>query len=1266
MAALALAAVAGVDAAGASKQVYAYFGSESSGPLGGEFRQPHGIAIDSSGAGPANPGDVYVVDSDNNRIERFNSEGGFVSAWGAGVSSSSSGGNYEICTVAADCGTAVESGGNRTVAGDGGLANPQSIAVDQETGEVYVSDLGNHRIDVYAGDGTFLRAFGFDVVESGPDNAGGGYEICVAANGDVCKAGVAGSGTGQLGAVTVYGATLGIAISPPDGNPVTGTVFLADTANRRIDTYGLDGANPGSFGSSAQFDAAQPRQVAVDSRGIVYASNSRNGEEIERYDTSNADGAGVGFLAPIAGAESSPAGPLLAGERETGTAGLAAVPGTGGEPDVLYVLRDPPFGNTVVQQLGPVNKPGLLASPTGVDEEHGSQAGFTLTNGLGVNTVDKRLYISSEIIEGVSRNGVYVLDNVPVPTVAVDSIAGITATGATVNGTIDPGGPPDVSYRLEYSADGGVSWRSTPSTTLGSQNAPQAVGAALDPPLGLEPNTTYQVRLVATRPYNTPVFATSSFTTAPQAPLVETTGSPIRTATTALLQSRINPRNSPTAYRFEYGPTADYGQSTPPVSAGSGGLTEMASQTIAGLEPNTTYHYRLIGDNGAAGSPSFGQDMTVTTRASDAPLTHGSFPGPPGSDRAWEQVNAPDTGGNPVVGALAISDAGDRAVYQVAGGTPISEVGTLYDQFLAERTATGWQTKKIYPSRSAAPGGFWLGLAGSGDLSSLVDFNGDSATGAGSYWRLGAETAPGKLYESGPGSFKYYEVSADGSRAVALLAGSLDPAHRAAGLNLYDIASGSPKLVSMMPNGTAKCGVQSSSSAFDLPVNFPRRSTHWISPDGSLVFFPSEGENAACGSSVPPARLYMRDLGTQTTTLISGQPVSGPACPVAFVKATPGAVFFWTQTRLVAGDSPPSNCYGSANGDVYRYDIARGTSSCVTCLVPGVEADVIMDPGSGHADEQIAVAEDGSRVYFSSPHSLIAGQGPGIYRVDVATGGLAYVAPAGRVGESAQQGEAMTPNGSVVVFASSAASLNALTGSDNGGTPQYYRYDDRDRSLLCVSCPPDGSPPTGAVPVEGMLSTGSRDQAGPNLTPLDERGDFLFATPTPLAPSDINTARPGQDPGVGRDVYEWRDGQALLVSDGVTSWPSAESGPDISGMTPNGRDVFFTEAAQLTPDAPDAFRRLYDARIGGGFEFPQPQLPCPLEVCQGGAAGAPIGPFPGSTTFSGPGNLHPSNLHPKVPHRRRHGKSAKRRCPRHARRGCRKRRARRARSRRAR
>ncbi len=115
-----------------------------------------------------------------------------------------------------------------------------------------------------------------------------------------CTAGIAGAGAGQIGSTSASARTHGIAVSPPGA--AFDRLYLADSGNRRVNTYDLDGQNPASFGSATEFGTDQPRQLAVDSRGIVYASNDANNGEVERYDSLDANGGGVGFLAPI-GAE---------------------------------------------------------------------------------------------------------------------------------------------------------------------------------------------------------------------------------------------------------------------------------------------------------------------------------------------------------------------------------------------------------------------------------------------------------------------------------------------------------------------------------------------------------------------------------------------------------------------------------------------------------------------------------------------------------------------------------------------------------------------------------------------------------------------------------------------------------------------------------------------------------------------------------------------------------------------------------------------------
>jgi NHL repeat len=1608
-----------------AKEIFDFFGGK--GEQGGQFGSfPGGVALNTSGAGPANVGDVYVVDRANNRVERFGLEDNgtpslkddsyfFVSAWGADVAGPSGGSDYEVCSVATDCRKGVASGGNGTAAGNGSLDSPQGIAVDQDTGQVYVTDPGNNRVNVYGGDGVFLRSFGWDVVDSGPgqeaapserqevtvkasggkfslsfkgattgarglgrpkvDNTvtevtttsgefatgqaftallndtstypagtvitgiegetlilsqpgsfsgggpthplfgddldfdssaaevqaalnalptiggvggsvtvtggpgdgggtspyeiefdgsfaqggvrplessangltinsgkasaaiettqeGGVYEVCVATDGDVCQAGSPGSGVGQVGEPTFAGFSKAssIAISSADGSPATGTVFLTDTGNHRISSYDLDGSNPGSFGSAAVFtDDESPNSVAVDSRGIVYANGEGafSNAPIQRYDTENANGSGVGFLAPIArgvneeqlltiaatagtfklsfegettidlpfdatadefrtalgslpaigkgvdvvggpgsangsnpymitfnnwlGAKGVPqitvsngsvplkkgagatvvkiadGGPganeehwvtvnaaagqfKLAVDTETtvdlpfnatsaevvaalealpsigagnvsasggpgnvtgsspykitfggtlaatnvkdirtvagttplsGGSGMSVltktqgqtglIPGSGytlavdldedgGGPDtdVLYAARR--FG--LVQQLGPLNPPGLLAPPT-VDDARHITLGVAGSGSIAAEPATGRLFLIHEAPLGP---GVYLTGEAgPPPAVSLDSLSDVTDNSVTAHATINPNGPPDTSYHFEYSTDG-VNWRSTPTALLGRQEDPQAITETIEPPLfGLQPGTLYHVRLVYQRLFSTAVTTPAlTFTTDPAGPLAETTGSPLRKTTGLQLSGRVDPNNTTTSFHFEYGTegpcSANPCVATPTRLAGSGGNFAVVAERLTGLASATTYHYRVLADNGTGGQVA-GEDMTATTPASEAPLDHGRFPSAPGSDRDWGMVSVPDSGGNPAAAIDAFanrsfSSDGNRAIFSVTGGTPISETGSPAGQYLSRRIESiphqgGWQTQLITPPRAGLVGPDWRNIQATDDLSSLVARNSGIGVAEQSVWRYGPGLAAEKLFEAVPPQHLpvefWLQASSDGSVVAANIeGGALDPAYpkASAKLNLYEIGSGgAPQLLSLLPGETiATCGIEESSFVIT-------NSARSLSLDGRYAYFPSKGAGPC--NDAPATQLYVRDLVAEETRPVSAGALSGPECPAAFVRSLPGEAFFWTQTRLVGADSAPAGCSTASlapDGDLYRYEAATDSLQCLTCVIGGGDADIAVSFNSGvpQAAGSIAVSDDGSRAYLRSTHALLPGapeDESGVYRLALPGGELAYAGPI----SGSLSSLTATHDGAVLLFSSADPSLNPLgAGTTNGTTSQVYRYDDADHSLACLSCPFDGAAPAGALPSFGRIV-------------LDEAGQTAaFATPTALVSGDQNSAGAGQDPKVGQDVYEWRDGRLLLVTDGLTDWSAG--GPIATAISPSGRDLFFNAYAQYTPDALDAYQRVYDARIGGGFTYPKAPPPCPLEVCQGTPKGTPEERAPGTGSFVGPGN----------------------------------------------
>jgi|HubBroStandDraft_6_1064221.scaffolds.fasta_scaffold147195_2 hypothetical protein len=86
--------------------------------------------------------------------------------------------------------------------------------------------------------------------------------------------------------------------------------------------------------------------------------------------------------------------------------------------------------------------------------------------------------------------------------------------------------------------------------------------------------------------------------------------------TTATLKATIDPGYSDTTYRFEYGTSTAYGTSIPAPDANIGNGLEgpvsvVVGQGLTGLQPGTTYHYRVVAANSLG--ETVGPDQTFTT-----------------------------------------------------------------------------------------------------------------------------------------------------------------------------------------------------------------------------------------------------------------------------------------------------------------------------------------------------------------------------------------------------------------------------------------------------------------------------------------------------------------------------------------------------------------------------------------------------------------------------------------------------------------------------
>jgi hypothetical protein len=622
--ALAVVLLVPAAASAAPKGIVASFGQEGSAE--GQFSGVGGVAVNQTS------GDVYVVDSFNERVQQFDADGTFIRMWGGGVLDGSDAG--QVCAPDADpdCGMGSSgSGGEGQFAFGGWLANLH-VAAD---GSVYVADTGHHRIQQFTPDGVFVRMWGYGVQTGDP----GTLEVCDAGSG--CLPGQPGDGNGQLSS------PISVAVDPTSGD-----VLVADRDNSRIVRFTSSG------GYVSHFSHSSPNDVAVDVNGAVYAIEP--GAVVRKYDS--------------------------AGEQQP-----FSVPYTFGWPSQVATAGASVFITDANENGDGYNILELDATSGEHLETHRTANTSFEASGLAVNSATGRMYVGDGF-----NSRVFIFDD-PLHTATIEPSTDITTEGATLHGTVNPNGGFPTGYHFEVSVDG-ETWTSFPDTDVDVGNGSDPVEATADA-TGLEAGRHYQVRLVATNQFGARVESTGTegdFTTKPLPPIAITLPATQIRDTSAVVAGEIDPRNAETTYHFEYGTTTAYGTPVPMpgASAGAGGQPVIVTDTITGLQPNTTYHYRVVATN-AAGTTN-GENRTFTTR----PATTA----PPG--RAYELVSPAYKVGGTGVGhyyggpdavgraGYAAWDAERFAVHGQNGSVLTDGKMTFVDDWsFAERTPTGWVNK---------------------------------------------------------------------------------------------------------------------------------------------------------------------------------------------------------------------------------------------------------------------------------------------------------------------------------------------------------------------------------------------------------------------------------------------------------------------------------------------------------------------------------------------------------------------------------------------
>ena len=514
-----------------------------------------------------------------------------------------------------------------------GLFSPQpaGIGVFGGSGDVFVADTRDGespygRVQQFDPSGGFVSSFAF-------------ADAPVAAYSSVSALAVDQSGSG---AVYVFGRLSGA----PQGDVLK---FSADGTFE----YLLDQA-----GSGTTFSVDGAKALAVDPvDGTVYVT-ARDGTEapvIDRF-----DGSTGAFIDSINGS-SSPEGGFLCpptslavdsahnvyvldpckGPYETGQVDEFAADGTFGA-----VVDDGSRGTPKAVAVDPVSEDLYVAQEAA--EQPGQVFGLTTphvtdySSGVAVSTFDlgSTFGLAGYFgVVGMAANGagtVYLANSSSAqvarfarfdgPTMVTGSSSVQSAQEATVEGTIDPEGVAS-TYHFEYGNGSAYGSRSV-EAAAGAGSGVVPVSATLK---GLQPNKTYHYRIVGTNSSGSIDGSDQTFVTARAPASVD---SPEFASAIgprgARLHSAVNPNSSAllgfgnAEYHFDYGTTAAYGSAATGADGGvlcffsaCGGDYIQVAAALSGLLPDTTYHFRVVGDNGFEG-PQAGADQTFITAPAPA------------------------------------------------------------------------------------------------------------------------------------------------------------------------------------------------------------------------------------------------------------------------------------------------------------------------------------------------------------------------------------------------------------------------------------------------------------------------------------------------------------------------------------------------------------------------------------------------------------------------------------------------------------------------
>lgn len=986
----------------------------------------------------------------------------------------------------------------------GQTLNPQGLAVDRETGDLYVADTGNNRIDVFDSSGAFREAFGWGVNATAPAPE---LQRCTTLTG--CRKGTSGDGAGQFSGPTH------LDVDNDPLSPSQHALYVVDQGNFRVEKFAFEGGEFkfklgfGSRGTAeGQFEAvfASPILLRVGPGGTVYVVDSLPGGlggrlryRLQRFDETGTSIPSQQILFESAAANQAAFGLAVDStgsfyvasvEREarkfnaTGTTQIgnpilgprAGVPGNIhsltalaiDSEDHLFVGELENEEGVQIRSIAEYDADAVLAPEPEPIRRFGygffgknisDLAPYELDSGSGPEVAG--LYGSEEQTVGrVQQLDFPPAGPLPLPEACTASPIG--STKATFRAKINPEGK-STTFRFEYLTQaqfeaGEYSNPETKSTgesaPIGEDFAPHSVSMQVT---GLEPETIYHCRVVATNtdaPAGNPG-VDGTFETGPPIEFGPAWSTEVA-IDGATLHAEVNPLGTPSEGHFEYVDDASFqasgfadAQRAPAseIDYGAGEALETVSTELSGLQPGTRYHFRLFGEN----------EFTDPTQEHGPEATFRTRSGPGGG--------LPD----------------GRRFELVSPGEKNSAEAGLPGPGVAGKLAGGYIDEGNYSRIQAA--------AGSGEA-----FTFTSWTSFGS--AQGAPATSQYMARRGPGGWATEDISPFG-----VAASFVQPPFRgfSADLSLAGVVVSEPPLTSNCqqgsenlylrdsPTGTLRC-LTVTEPVIPSGVTFCTAYAG-SSADGSRVFFAANAKltsNALAGAGFSLYEWSAAD-GLKLVSLLPGNTSAAPAPETGFGAKGGGCSMDGKVMRHVV----------SADGSRVLWTYAPGGTTRLLVRINGSET-VQVDakaggPGqSGNGVFQAASA-NGSRVFFTDDSKLVSGASPGtdLYRFDLPGKSLQDLTP----GSEASNVEGVlgtSHDGSHVYF----VARGVLTGGEENANGEkatlneenLYLYQEGEGLRFIAILSPEDSSSWDSAP-RGLTSRVSAD--GRHLTFLSSRTQEL-------------------------------------------------------------------------------------------------------------------------------------------------------------------------------